>query len=190
MIDGILKKAELRDAILRYFLTARESYGISRQPEFSKYDYGEVKQALYAADRLGLIAKISGNGSASKYQTTDDGSIVLERMMQYEFREPAMAQDGLYLQPTMPDRLIEQIVERVLARLSVQPPARITPLTEFDRSPKLSKVLEFLNADPERAKLPLGALEITLGISASYICRARKQWRWARKRKVDAEKTS
>lgn len=73
----ILIKLKMRDAILRYFVEPRSSYGLTSQPEFSQWDAQTVKQVLYAADRLGLVAKISGSGADSQYQTTDDGRIVV-----------------------------------------------------------------------------------------------------------------
>ena len=86
MDQELLTKIKLRDLILAFF-DCEEGKPVSEMSSdgpFSAYKDEEISAMRLALSECGLIAKISGYGHGSSYQTTDDGKIFMEAISKYE----------------------------------------------------------------------------------------------------------
>lgn len=73
------RRAALVDQMLHFFAEPRLSLGLHLQPEFAEYSVKEVRTMLYALDRVGLIANVTGRQTrAAVYHLTARGQWLLD----------------------------------------------------------------------------------------------------------------
>jgi hypothetical protein len=74
------EKRELRRAVMMYFDAPNRARDMENDPSLKMFERKDIKNMMYALDRVGLIAKISGTGPGAGYITTDDGVILMKAM--------------------------------------------------------------------------------------------------------------